>query len=195
MDERVRILLCAVAGAGLFGLLGALFGAAAGANARAAGRAAGGALGLAAVRALVRVRGRALSDLVTGALVGGVDGLTFLGVAGTILGLVYGYSGPARRETLLNLGVGVGVLAAAAMLFGAMASGLIRAGVWGIAAMFVAGLGGCALGARLAGVPGLVYGTLFGLSVGALVGLLRGGDRTPPRAEDEEPDEPDHSGA
>jgi hypothetical protein len=189
VDDRVRILLCALAGAGLFGLLGALFGATAGATVRAGGRAAGSALGLTAARAVVKVRGRELSDVATGALVGGVDGLTFLGVAGTVFGLVYGYSGAAQRELLLHLAVGVGALAAGAFLFGTLASGLIRAGVWGVAATFVAALGGCALGARLAGLPGLVYGALFGLGVGALTGLLRGGIRPAPPPEDEKCDE------
>jgi hypothetical protein len=193
----VRVLLDAVTAAGLFGLLGAVFGATAGASARAGGRAAGGALGLAAARALVKVRGRELPDVVTGAVVGGVDGLTFLGVAGAVFGLVYGYSGEVRREMLLTLALGIGVLAVAAAVLGTLATGLIRAGVWGVAAMFVAALGGCALGARLAGLPGLVYGALFGLGVGALSGLLRG-DRPAPPPEDEsadESDESDHSGA
>jgi hypothetical protein len=189
MDDRVQVLLCALTGAGLFGLLGALFGAAAGARHRAGGRAAGGALGLAAARALVKARGRDLSDVATGAVVGGVDGLTFLGVVGTVVGLVYGYSGESRREMLLHLALGMGVLAAAAVVFGTLASGLIRGGMWGIAALFVAGLGGCVIGAKLAGVPGLVYGAVFGLGVGALVGLLGGGRRAPPSAEDEEGDE------
>jgi hypothetical protein len=180
VDERVRILLDAVTAAGLFGLLGAVFGATAGASARAEGRAAGGALGLAAARALVKVRGRELSEVATGALVGGVDGLTFLGVAGAAFGLLYGYSGEARREMLLHLAFGIGILAVAAAVLGTMASGLIRAGVWGIATVFVAALGGCALGARLAGLPGLIYGALFGLGVGALTGLLRAGRPAPP---------------
>jgi hypothetical protein len=189
MDERVRILLCALGGAGLFGLLGLVFGAAAGATQRAAGRAAGSALGLAAARALVKVRGRELSDVTTGALVGGVDGFTFLGVVGTALGVVYGCSGERQRELLLNLALGVAILAVPAALFGMLASGLIRGGVWGIGTVFVAALGGCALGARLAGPPGLIYGAVFGLGVGALAGLLRGGIRPPPRAEEEERDE------
>src|SRR5215472_9571082 len=126
MDDRLRIFLCAVSGAGLFGLLGAVFGAAAGATARAGGRAAGGVLGLAAARALVRVRGRELSDVATGAIVGGVDGLTFLGVVGTLFGLVYGNAGEQRRELLLNVAMAVGLLAAAAALFGTVATGLIR---------------------------------------------------------------------
>jgi hypothetical protein len=189
MDDHVRILLCALAGMGLFGLLGTVFGATAGAAHRASGRAAGSVLGLAAARALVKVRGRELSDVATGALVGGVDGLTFLGAAGAGLGLLYGYSGETQRQILLHLALGVGVLAGGAALFGTLASGLTRAGVWGVAATFVAALGGCALGARLAGLPGLVYGALFGLGVGALVGLLRGGRQIPPPAEDEGPDE------
>ncbi len=185
MDYRVRILLCAVTGAGLFGVLGLVFGATAGASLRAGGRAAGGVLGLAAARALVKVRGQELSDVATGALVGGVDGLTFLGVAGTVFGVVYGYSGEAQREVLLNLALGVGMLALGAALFGTLASGLIRAGVWGIGTVFVSALGGCALGARLAGLPGLIYGAMFGLGVGALAGLLRGGIRPPPPEEEE----------
>jgi len=185
MDDRLRIFLSAMSGAGLFGLLGAVFGATAGAMVRAGGRAAGGVLGLAAARALVRVRGRELSEVATGAIVGGVDGLTFLGIGGTVAGLVYGYSGERGREMLLTLAMALGMLAVAAVLFGTVASGLIRAGIWGVAAAFVAALGGAGLGARLAGFPGLFYGALVGLGVGTLVGVVREAIRPPPPPEEE----------
>jgi hypothetical protein len=191
MDDRLRIFLCVLSGAGLFGLLGAVFGAVAGAAARAGGRAAGGVPGLAVARALERVRGRPLPDVAAGAIVGGVDGLTFLGVGGTVAGLVYGYSGERRREVLLTLAQLLGVLAIAAVMFGTVATGLIRAGVWGIGAVFVAALGGAGLGARLAGLPGLFYGAMIGLGVGTLAGVVRGAIRPapPPPPEEEERDE------
>lgn len=189
MDDRLRIFLCAVSGAGLFGLLGAVFGATAGATLRASGRAAGGALGLAAARALVRVRGQEMSEVATGAVVGGVDGVSFLGAAGTVFGLVYGCVGESQREMLLNLAMAVGLLALGAALFGTLAGGLVRAGVWGIGAVFVAALGGAAIGARLAGLPGLFYGAVVGLGVGALVGVVRGAIRpAEPPGDDEPPD-------
>jgi hypothetical protein len=191
MDDRVRLLLCALSGAGLFGLLGLVFGAAAGATLRAGGRAAGGILGLTAARALEKARGRELSDVATGVVVGGVDGLTFLGVVGTGFGLLYGYVGEAQRELLVQLAMGVGLLAAGAALFGTLATGLVRGGVWGVGVVFVGALGGCAIGARVAGLPGLVYGVVFGLSLGAVVGLTRGNIRPappPPPVEEEEPD-------
>jgi len=188
VDDRVRIFLCAVGGAGLFGLLGAVFGAAAGANLRAGGRAAGGWLGLAAARALERVRGRELPEVAAGAVVGGVDGVAFLGVVGTVFGLVYGYVGERHREMLLNLALAVGLLAVGAAVLGTMASGLVRAGVWGIGVVFVAALGGAALGARLAGVPGLFYGATIGFGVGALVGIVRGSARPVSPAEEDEAD-------
>ncbi len=138
MDDRVHLLLCALSGAGLFGLLGLVFGATAGAAQRAGGRAAGGVLGLGAARALVKARGRELSDVATGAVVGGVDGLTFLGVVGTVFGLVYGHADETRREVLLNLAMCGGALALAAAFFGTLATGLIRAGVRWIGVVFVA---------------------------------------------------------
>jgi hypothetical protein len=187
MDERVQLFLYAVSAAGLFGLFGAVFGATAGAMARAGGRAAGSLLGLMAARALVRVRGRELPDVAAGAIVGGVDGLTFLGAAGTVFGLVYGHAAGERREMLLHLAMAVGLLAVGAALFGTLATGLVRAGVWGVAAVFVSAMGGGALGVRLAGVPGLMYGALIGLGVGTLTGVVRGAIRpaAPPREEDE----------
>jgi hypothetical protein len=186
MDDRIHLLLCALAGAGLFGLLGLVFGATAGAALRASGRAAGGVLGLAAARAWVKVRGRDLSDVATGAVVGGVDGLAFLGVVGTVFGLVYGNADEARREILLNLAMGSAVLALAAAFFGTLASGLIRAGVRWIGVVFVAALGGAVVGARLGGMPGLFYGAMIGFGGGALAGFVWGGARPPPPAEDEQ---------
>jgi hypothetical protein len=191
MDDRLRLLLFALAGAGLFGLLGAVFGATAGALARAGGRAAGSALGLNAARALVKVRRRELSDVATGVVVGGVDGLTFLGVVGTAFGLLYGYSGERPREVLLNLAMGTGLLALAAALLGTLASGLVRAGLWGVAAVFVAALGGGVVGGRLAGLPGLFYGAMIGFGAGAVAGLVRGSIRPasrPPPSDGEDND-------
>jgi hypothetical protein len=186
MDDRLRIFLCALSGAGLFGLLGVVFGATAGAVARAGGRAAGGLPGLAVARALERVRGRPLPDLAAGAIVGGVDGLVFLGIGGRWAGLINAHSSERRRELLLNLAMILGVLAIGAVLFGALASGLIRAGTWGVGAVFVAALGGAGLGARLAGLPGLFYGALVGLGVGTLAGVVRQAIRPPPPSEKEQ---------
>ncbi len=183
MDDRVQLFICAVSAAALFGVFGAVFGAVAGAMARAGGRTAGGLLGLAAARALVRVRGRELSDVAAGAIVGGIDGLTFLGAAGTVFGLVYGYAAPERREMLLHLAMAVGLLAVGAALFGTLATGLVRAGIWGIGAVFVSAVSGGALGVRMAGVPGLMYGALIGLGVGTLTGVVRGAIRPVPRPE------------
>ena len=123
-------------------------------------------LGLAAARALERVRGRELTDVTAGLVVGAVDGLAFLGVVGTLFGAVYGYVGEPHRELLLNLALGVGLLAIGAAVLGTMATSLIRAGVWGIGVVFVAALAGAALGARLAGVPGLFYGATIGFGMG-----------------------------
>jgi len=185
MDDRLHLLLYALAGAGLFGLLGLIFGAAAGAAHRAGGHVSGGWLGLAAARALVKVRGRDLSEVATGALVGGVDGGAFLGVVGTIFGLVYGYAGEIHRAMLLKVAMSVGALAVAAVLFSTLASGLVRAGVWGIGAVFFAAVGGGAIGARTAGAAGLFYGAVIGFGAGALAGLLHGGIRPAPPPKDD----------
>jgi hypothetical protein len=186
MDDRVQLFLSAVSAAALFGVFGGVFGAVAGAMARAGGRAAGGILGLAAARALVRVRGRELSDVAVGAIVGGVDGFTFLGAAGTVCGLIYGYAAPERRDMLLHMAMAVGLLAVGAALFGTLATGLVRAGIWGIGAVFLSALSGGALGVRVAGVPGLMYGVLIGLGVGTLTGVVRGAIRPAPHREGDE---------
>ncbi len=186
MDDRLRLFLCTLSGAGLFGLLGAVFGAAAGANVRAGGRVAGGALGLAAARALERVRGREFHPIAAGLVVGGIDGVAFLGVVGAVFGLVYGSVGERNREMMVNLAMAAGGLALGAAVMGSMASGLVRAGVWGIGVVFVAALGGGTLGVRLAGVPGLFYGATIGFGLGALAAIVRASARPAPSSDEEE---------
>ena len=61
---------------------------------------------------------------------GGVDGVTFLGLVGTVFGLVYANVSEPHREMLLNLAMAVGLLALGAAIFGTLARGLIAAGVW-----------------------------------------------------------------
>jgi hypothetical protein len=87
------------------------------------------------------------------------------------------------------MAMAVGLLAVGAALFGTLATGLVRAGIWGIAAVFVSALSGGALGVRFAGLPGLMYGALIGLGVGTLTGVVRGAIRpTPPPQGDEDAD-------
>jgi hypothetical protein len=174
MDDRVRIFLCALGGAGLFGLLGALFGAIAGAWPRAEGRAAGGAVGLWVTQALERVRRSPLPEVTAAAVVGGVDGAIFLGVLGCLLGGVVGWAGEAHTHLLFDVGLGAAVLVALALGFGCIAHGLTRGGVRSFGVLFLVIILCGTIGGGLAGVAGVFIGALVGMALGALGGFVVG---------------------
>jgi hypothetical protein len=189
MDERLLLFVWALCGLGVFGLLGAGFGALAGAVTRASGGSAGSLVGMAVAQALARVRGKDLSPVLTGAVVGAVDGACFLGVAGTVLGVVAGYWGLGKSPWLAITAWGVGLLFPGAILFGLLAYGLVRAGSRAVAAIFLGALGGACAGFQTGGARSLFLGALGGALLGSLGAILWAGTGRSPTSsapEDEE---------
>jgi hypothetical protein len=177
MDDRVRIFLCVLAGAGLFAVLGGVFGAIAGAWQRAGGRVSGGAIGVWVTQALERARQSPLPDLTAGAVIGGVDGALFLGVLGCLFGGGVGYAGAAHTHLLFDVGLGAAALVAIALGFGCIAHGLTRGGVRSFGVFFLVIILCGTLGGGVAGVVGVFIGALVGMALGAIGGFVVGPGR------------------
>jgi hypothetical protein len=168
MDEQTRLFLWVLAGGAFFGLLGAAFGAVSGALTWKSGRAAGTALGLAVARAFARAADSELSRGRTGALVGAVDGLAFLGCVGVGIGFVAGCRGPAEWQTFGPAMLAGALLVAGGLFFGALAYGVVAGGVRAVAALFAGALIAAVLGYDLAGLHGLLIGCVAGAVAGTL---------------------------
>jgi hypothetical protein len=177
MDERVRIFLCALAGAVLFALLGGVFGAAAGAWQRAGDRASGGAIGIWVAQALERARRSPLPELTAAAVVGGVDGALFLGVLGCLFGGAVGLAGEAHTHLLFDVALRVVGLVATTLGFATIAHGLTRAGVRWFGVFFLVIILCGAVGGGVAGVVGVFVGALVGMALGAIGGFVVGPGR------------------
>jgi hypothetical protein len=192
MDERLRVFLWIVSGTGFFALLGALFGALVGVVTRKDGRAAGSFIGNAVADSLARVRDEPLSDLATGAIVGGSDGAFFLALLGGLAGAVAGYSGEVEPRVAVWVGCGAVLLAVAAAALGLLAHGIAWAGIWAVAGICGGAVGGAILGARLGSPDTILYGTTAGALLGLLVGVLtRMGKSSPGRGNDPWPAPPE----
>jgi hypothetical protein len=172
VDDRLAIFLCALGGAGFLGLVGGLFGGLAGALARMHGTAPGSLLGSHVLRAIERVGGESLSPVKAGALVGTVDGASFLGVIGGLLGLLAGYGEWISPKDLIGILLGIAVLAIVAVHFGVLAYCMLRAGMRAFTAMCAGGLIGGVTGAWLGGQVGLIVGIEIGAVGGLIVGTL-----------------------
>jgi hypothetical protein len=187
MDDRIRLFLYALSGAGGFGLVGALFGGLAGAVFRASGRAAGGFLGATAVAALERVSGRELPRSARGALTGATDGAFFLAVVGSLVGLYAAYHDGALSRVWVYAGAAA-LLALGAALFGGLAYLLVGMSVRAFNLILLGMVAGALAGAVFAGElvlraaavvsvrldagDGAFYGALSGAVLG---GTLAGG--------------------
>jgi hypothetical protein len=167
LETFARVLACG----GFFGLLGAAFGALVGHLSWKRGHSAGSAAGLAIARAMARVAGRQSSPGRTGALVGATDGLIFLGLVGTAVGLLAA-RGHFGWTLLGRAAFGVLILTGSAVFFGGLALGIIHAGTRAIAGVFAGGMLGAASGAMLARGDGLVLGAVGGVLAGTLLGMV-----------------------
>jgi hypothetical protein len=184
VEGRIQLTLCVLAGAGSFGLVGALVGAVAGLYFHAHGKAAGGFFGPALLRAVERVLREEVPGPRRAVLGGAVEGGTFLTLVGVAAGGCAGLAGQGPVEVLLY-GAALAVLAFGAVLFGVLAYGMARVGVNGLGWLVAGAVVGTFLGAWL--TPGLlarwgmrnddaVFGGLLG---GAALGaaLAGGGAR------------------
>jgi hypothetical protein len=172
MDDRLRVFALVLGCGGFCAVLGGLFGAITGATYWGSGKAAGTAVGLRVARAFAA--GRELSRKAHGAIVGAIDGFIFLGVVGVIAGAFLAHLRHDEGEWLAPAAVGLAILVALAVVFGALAYAVVRAGVYAIVGLFVGGLTGGLLGAWAAAMIGTYSAGRFGWLIGAVLGVLAG---------------------
>lgn len=171
-DNRLVVFAWTLAGAFAFALLGGLFGGLAGWLSWRGGSASGSILGRKAADAVARLRERELSEGARGAVVGAADGALFLGLVGTVIGLVAGHRGQAPASWLVPAFTVLLLLVGGAVVFGTLAYGLDRLRVGAVVGVFVGGLGGALFTASYFGVGHTVPGAVAGLLLGALASLL-----------------------
>jgi hypothetical protein len=170
MDEPLQTFARVLACGGFFGALGAAFGGLVGYLSWNRGRPAGSGVGLAVASALDRIAGRKSRPGRTGTVVGAIDGLLFLGLAGTALGLVAA-RGHFGWALLSRVAFGTLILTGGAVFFGGLALGIIYAGARAMAGVFAGGMLGAASGALLGRADGLVLGAVGGVLAGTLLGV------------------------
>jgi hypothetical protein len=176
VDERLLTFARVLACAGFFGLLGAAFGGLVGHLAWRRGRPAGSFAGLTVARAMARVTRQESSPGRTGALIGAVDGLLFLGLSGIALGLLAA-RGHFAWAALSRAAFGLLILTGGAVFFGGLALGIIYAGVRALAGVFAGGMLGAAGGALIGRADGIVFGAISGVLAGTLIGVASRGWR------------------
>jgi hypothetical protein len=169
MDYPTRLFLWSLLGAAFFGLLGALFGALTALVNHFDGRAAGSFVGHLVARSF-----DSLSAVRRAALVGGVDGLVFGGLAGTVLVFVL-LPREASAWPRLRPVFGTGLaLVAVALLLGLLATRLARIQRPAVVGLSLGGFLGMTLGFFLGGADGLLLGAWAGLFGGTLLGMWLG---------------------
>src|SRR5437763_1942484 len=101
MEGRIPLTLSVLAGAGSFGLVGALFGGVAGLYFHAHGKAAGGFFGPALLRAVERVLREEVPGRPRAVLSGATEGGAFLALVGVAAGAWAGLAGQGPVAVLL----------------------------------------------------------------------------------------------
>ena len=172
MDDSLRIFLWTLGGALSFALLGALFGGLAGWLSWRHGSATGSVVGRKVAEALARLRDGGLTADQRAAAVGAADGALFLGLVGTLIGLVAGRRGEDPAAWLLPVFAAVVLLVGGAALFGTLAYGLVRMQRRAVLGVSLGGMAGGLFAALAVGVLHIVPGVAAGILVGALVSLL-----------------------
>lgn len=173
MDERTRLFLWVLAGEGVFAALGGLFGALTGLVHACQGRVGGTPLGQGVARAYARGAEDGLSLPARGTLIGGIDGMAFGAVVGTLVGLAAAWQGPDawplfRLVLLTSL-----FLVLTALALGGFAGLITLVGPRAVVGLFAGGMSGALLGFSHRGADGLFLGTLLGAALGGLLACLR----------------------
>jgi len=166
MDEPLILFAWTLGGTIAFGTLGALFGGLSGWLSWRGGSASGSVLGRRIADALARLIEKELTDSQRGALIGAADGGLFLGLVGTLVGLVAAGSGHAPESWLVPLFFITLSLVLGAILFGVLALGLIRLRMRAVVGASVGGLAGALVAARFFGVLHIVPGAVLGILLG-----------------------------
>ena len=174
MDERLRICLWMISGGGLGAVLGGAFGALTGALYAQSGGAAGTGFGRRVADAFVRTAEEEVSPLRRAALTGAADGFLFLGIVGTVAGVLIATVGHADPRWLGSVALGSALLVGTAAFFGVLAYGMARNGVWAVLWVFVGGLFGSLLAGILLGADHCLVGTIPGLLTGLIFSFVRG---------------------
>lgn len=172
MDEPLILFAWTLGGTIAFGALGAMFGGLSGWLSWRAGSATGSVLGRRVADALARLIDTELTDPQRGALVGAADGGLFLGLLGTLVGLVAAKSGHAPETWLVPLFFITLSLVLGAVLFGVLALGLIRLRLRAVLAASAGGMTGALLAASFLGVLHIVPGAVAGILLGTTAAFL-----------------------
>ena len=172
MDDRLGLFLWTLAGAFSFALLGGLFGGLAGWFGARHGSASGTLLGRKVADALARLLERELTETGRAAVVGGADGALFLGLIGTLIGLVAGQRGEEPAAWLVPAFAVLLLLVVGAAFFGLLAYGLVRLSVGSVLGVFLGGIGGALFTAHSIGAAHIVPGAVAGILLGVLVSCL-----------------------
>ena len=172
MDDSVALFCWAVGGGVFLGVVGALFGGLAGFMARLYGRSPGGLLGWRVLRAIERVLRHEIAPVPAGVLIGAIDGATFLGAIGVLLGLLAGKTDLLPPTAILAIYLGIGALAALAAAFGATAYMFARGGIQLFSAVCVGGILGICAGMWMAESEGVMLGAPLGLLLGFAIGWI-----------------------
>lgn len=166
MDEPLVLLGWTIGGTVAFGSLGALFGGLSGWLNWRGGHTSGTGVGRRVAAALAQLGAEELTPAQSATLVGAVDGGFFLGLLGTLVGLIAARAEVEPGRWLVPLFLITLALVVATLILGAMALGLVRLKIPAVVALFVGGMSG-ALGAfflygSASLFPGLIVGILLG---------------------------------
>src|SRR5437763_12136067 len=145
MDEPLILLAWTSGGTVAFGSLGALFGGLTGWLSFRAGHASGSVIGRRVAEALARLREEELTPAQKGTLIGAADGGFFLGLVGTLVGLIASRTGHAPASWLVPLFLITLALVGGALFFGGLAAGIVRLRLRAVVGVFVCGIAGALL--------------------------------------------------
>jgi hypothetical protein len=172
MDEPLILFAWTLGGTVAFGVLGALFGGLSGWISWRNGSASGSVVGRRVADALARLFETEMSDPQRGALIGAADGGFFLGLLGTLVGVIAARSGHAPQSWLVPLFLITLALVTGALMFGVLALGLIRLRLRAVVGASLGGVLGALSGGWFLGVLHIVPGAVAGILLGTLAAFM-----------------------